>query len=286
MVDQRWCRQPCHLGESVVRGGRADRVRHGLGTQAWGGVPGADLRGERGTRFRRLYAGGLGDHPDRSAWGFERDLGGRASAHAMPVRRGCLPDRPGQPFDGTDLHRRREHRAGVRAARADESRRRGACHVHRADPDRRVVRVPGHTHAEPDARGRPGQARRRLSVSTPQWDRHRWGSTTSAPSRAEGLPPIRCRSRFPAVSVGNVTVNGQVITGEGRTTRFDVPVTVWPVGLLVALVILVQMLLLLGRNARRRRRYERSDPPAAGPRWSWAPRRGRSRHSRGAGRHR
>ena len=64
---------------------------------------------------------------------------------------------------------------------------------------------------------------------------------------------------IPALSVGNMNLNGQIFTGDGQRTSFKVPVTIWPVGLLLAAIVLAQMILLAVRNIMRRR-HERNSP--------------------------
>jgi hypothetical protein len=64
---------------------------------------------------------------------------------------------------------------------------------------------------------------------------------------------------IPALSVGNMNLSGHIFTGDGQQTSFKVPVTIWPVGLLLVAILLVQMILLAVRNIMRRR-HERNHP--------------------------
>jgi hypothetical protein len=63
---------------------------------------------------------------------------------------------------------------------------------------------------------------------------------------------------IPALSVGNLNLNGHIFTGDGQQSSFKVPVAIWPVGLLLVALILVQMILLAVRNIMRRR-HERNN---------------------------
>lgn len=64
---------------------------------------------------------------------------------------------------------------------------------------------------------------------------------------------------IPALSVGNVNLNGSIFTGDGQKITFKVPLSIWPVGLLLAALVLIQIILLAVRNIMRRR-YERNHP--------------------------
>lgn len=64
---------------------------------------------------------------------------------------------------------------------------------------------------------------------------------------------------IPALSVGNMNLNGHIFTGDGQQTAFKVPVTIWPIGLLLATIVLAQVVLLAVRNIMRRR-HERTHP--------------------------
>jgi hypothetical protein len=64
---------------------------------------------------------------------------------------------------------------------------------------------------------------------------------------------------FPALSIGNLNLNGHIFTEDGQETSFKVPFAIWPVGLLLAALLLIQMILLAVRNVTRRR-YERNNP--------------------------
>ena len=69
---------------------------------------------------------------------------------------------------------------------------------------------------------------------------------------------------FPALTVGNQTLNGHLTTRDGQIVAFKTSVAVWPIGLVVAAVIIVQMILLAWRNVARRR-YERNNPKPTEP---------------------
>jgi hypothetical protein len=56
-----------------------------------------------------------------------------------------------------------------------------------------------------------------------------------------------------------MNLSGHIFTGDGQQTSFKVPVTIWPVGLLLAAIVLAQMILLAVRNIMRRR-HARSNP--------------------------
>jgi hypothetical protein len=56
-----------------------------------------------------------------------------------------------------------------------------------------------------------------------------------------------------------MNLNGHIFTGDGQRTSFKVPVTIWPVGLLLAAIVLAQIILLAVRNIMRRR-HERKNP--------------------------
>jgi hypothetical protein len=64
---------------------------------------------------------------------------------------------------------------------------------------------------------------------------------------------------IPALSVGNMNLNGHIFTGDGQQTSFKVPVSIWPVGLLLVAILLAQMILLAVRNIMRRR-HGRNNP--------------------------
>lgn len=68
---------------------------------------------------------------------------------------------------------------------------------------------------------------------------------------------------IPALSVGNMNLNGHIFTGDGQQRSFKVPVTIWPVGLLLVAIVLAQMILLAVRNIMRRR-HERANPKPPG----------------------
>ncbi len=65
--------------------------------------------------------------------------------------------------------------------------------------------------------------------------------------------------KIPALSVGNMNLNGHIFTEDGQQTSFKVPVTIWPVGLVLAAIVLAQLVLLAVRNIMRRR-HERNNP--------------------------
>ncbi len=67
---------------------------------------------------------------------------------------------------------------------------------------------------------------------------------------------------FPAFSVGNQSLNGHIVTGDGQNVSFKASVSIWPFGLVVVALIIAQMILLAWRNVVRRR-YERNNPPGA-----------------------
>jgi hypothetical protein len=56
-----------------------------------------------------------------------------------------------------------------------------------------------------------------------------------------------------------MNLNGHIFTGDGQQTSFKVPMTIWPVGLLLAAIVLAQIVLLAVRNIMRRR-HERMNP--------------------------
>ena len=69
---------------------------------------------------------------------------------------------------------------------------------------------------------------------------------------------------FPALTVGNQTLNGHLMTRDGQIVAFKTSIAVWPIGLVVAAVIIVQMILLAWRKAACRR-YERNNPKPTEP---------------------
>ena len=69
---------------------------------------------------------------------------------------------------------------------------------------------------------------------------------------------------FPALTVGNQTLKGHVVTEDGQIVEFKTSTSVWPIGLVVVALILVQMILLAWRNIARRR-YERNNPKPTEP---------------------
>ena len=69
---------------------------------------------------------------------------------------------------------------------------------------------------------------------------------------------------FPALTVGNETLIGHIVTRDGQLVGFKASVAVWPFGLLVAGLIIAQMILLAWRNVARRR-YERKNLPSLEP---------------------
>jgi hypothetical protein len=62
---------------------------------------------------------------------------------------------------------------------------------------------------------------------------------------------------MPALSVGNLSLNGHIFIEDGQQATFKVPLAIWPVGLLLVALVLVQMILLAVRNIMRRR-HERN----------------------------
>jgi len=95
------------------------------------------------------------------------------------------------------------------------------------------------------------------------------GITPVVSQRLTPLGPGKVRNyevpvTFPALSVGNLTLNGHISSGNGQLVGFKVPVAIWPFGLLVAGLIIAQIILLAWRNVARRR-YERNNPPPAEP---------------------
>jgi len=68
---------------------------------------------------------------------------------------------------------------------------------------------------------------------------------------------------IPALSVGNMNLNGHIFTGDGQQTSSKAPVTIWPVGLLLAAIVLAQIVLLAVRNIMRRR-HVRNHPEQPG----------------------
>jgi hypothetical protein len=92
------------------------------------------------------------------------------------------------------------------------------------------------------------------------------GSTPVLNTRLGPLGPRQTKTyevsvTIPALSVGNMNVNGHIFTGDGQQTSFKVPVTIWPVGLLLVAIVLAQMILLAVRNIMRRRHERRNPTP-------------------------
>jgi hypothetical protein len=93
----------------------------------------------------------------------------------------------------------------------------------------------------------------------------REGSTPLASERLAGLPANGIEAydipvALPAMSIGTVTVDGRVLSVADQNAGFSTSVSVWPIGLILAGVILLQMVLLALRNVVRRR-YDRHNPP-------------------------
>jgi hypothetical protein len=95
------------------------------------------------------------------------------------------------------------------------------------------------------------------------------GNTPVVSSRLSALGAGQVRTydvavAFPALTVGNQTLSGHIVTTDGQLVGFKTSVAVWPVGLLVVGLILAQMILLAWRNIARRR-YERNNPKSTDP---------------------
>jgi hypothetical protein len=71
---------------------------------------------------------------------------------------------------------------------------------------------------------------------------------------------------IPALSVGSLNVDGRVFTDDGQQAAFKVPLSIWPIGLLILAILLLQVVLLAARNIlRRRHEGQRSKDDLAPP---------------------
>lgn len=66
---------------------------------------------------------------------------------------------------------------------------------------------------------------------------------------------------LPAFSIGKEEMQGRVVTGDGQVVNFKTGATVWPFGLLLVAIVILQIILVAGRNILRRRHRRRNPPP-------------------------
>jgi neocarzinostatin family protein len=67
--------------------------------------------------------------------------------------------------------------------------------------------------------------------------------------------------KLPALSVGSLSITGQVARGNGQLESFKASSPLWPWGLFIIAFLIVQLILFRVRNVMRRR-HERKQPPA------------------------
>lgn len=82
-----------------------------------------------------------------------------------------------------------------------------------------------------------------------------------APLAAGGTRTYVVTVSFPAFLLGKETLEGRVVTDDGQTVDFGTGVTVWPYGLLIVAIIVLQFSLLALRNILRRRQRKRNPLP-------------------------
>ncbi|HEY1443471.1 MAG TPA: neocarzinostatin apoprotein domain-containing protein [Acidimicrobiales bacterium] len=109
--------------------------------------------------------------------------------------------------------------------------------------------------------------------AAPATSLHLIADLDSTPVLNTHLPPVgpgetktyEVSVTIPALSVGNMNLNGHIFIGDGQQASFKVPVTIWPVGLLLVAIVLVQMILLAVRNIMRRRHGRNHPEPPTEP---------------------
>jgi hypothetical protein len=89
-----------------------------------------------------------------------------------------------------------------------------------------------------------------------------YASLDQTPIGSQRLPDLAARGErtylipveLPPLAVGSVTINGRLYGSTGQSSAFHVPESVFPWGLIVVALIVIQLVLLSIRNILRRRR--------------------------------